>query len=110
MVINTWSLTAEQVPLPVVVKVSVTLPAVISDCEGVYVGVKEVLFGRKDPLPPDQLAPVATVKAPLNEVTALFPHTVKSLPALTVGAAVNEIETWSVTALHDPFDVVVNVS
>ena len=40
-----WSLTAAQLPLPVVVRVSVTLPAAISEAVGVYTAFRAVFDG-----------------------------------------------------------------
>ncbi len=66
------SLTATQSSLPVVVSVRVTDPLDISVAVGVYTAVKLFADGKKDPLPPDQVAPVAIVIAPSSCTCALF--------------------------------------
>ena len=109
-VINIWSLTALHVPLPVVVRVSVTEPFDISDADGVYTAVSVVLFGENDPAPPDHAPPDAIVIFPASVVAVLFAHFVWSTPAFAVGGAEKVIVTWSVTAVHVPFPVVVRVS
>jgi hypothetical protein len=54
------SLTATQLPTPVVVAVSVMLPFAISVAVGMYTGFTAVLPGVKVPAPPLQMMPVAT--------------------------------------------------
>ncbi len=82
------SLTAMQLPTPVVVAVSVTLPLAISAAVGVYTGLTAVLPGVKVPAPPLQMMPAATVYPPFKMAFALLPHSVWSAPAVTVGAGV----------------------
>ena len=68
------------------------------------------MFGVKDPAPPLQIPPVAIVTNPPIGTLALLRHKVKSGPAFAVGLAVKDSCTWSVTAMHVPLPVVVNVS
>ena len=59
--------TGLQVPFPVVVAVSVTVPAAISAADGMYLEFSDTLSGAKDPVPElVQLTPVATVMAAFN--------------------------------------------
>jgi hypothetical protein len=83
------SVTALHNPFPVVVNVSVTDPAEISDGDGEYVAVIAVVFGKKTPFPlVVHIPPVATVVIPFRFTVALFAHTVSSAPVLifAVGA------------------------
>src|SRR6185436_15240296 len=75
-----------------------------------YTAFSTPLFGLKEPAPPLQIPPVATVTAPARVTVGLFAQLVRSAPAFAVGEGVNETVTWSVTALHRPLPVVVNVS
>ena len=68
--------TALQVPLPVVVNIRFTNPAVISAAEGVYVAFKTELLGKNEPPPPDHAPPDAPKTEPFNVTVALFPHAV----------------------------------
>ncbi len=102
IVINISSLTAEQFPLPVVVSVKVTLPALISPAEGVYCVLSTLFPGTKVPVPPVHNPPVAMVTAPFNVAAGLFPHTVISLPAFAVGSSVKVITISSESGLHVP--------
>ena len=68
-----------------------------------------VLLGVNVPAPPDQIPPDAIVTEPFKVTNALFPQTVWSAPAFTVGAGVMVIVILSVTALQFPLPVVVNV-
>jgi hypothetical protein len=110
MVNVTWSLTALQLPLPTVVRVSVTVPAVRSASLGVYTAFSVVLFGLYVPVPPLQVAPVATVIAPTSVIAELFAHTVAFGPASTVGAGVMVITLLLDTALQLPLPVDVSVN
>ena len=111
MVITMLSLEATQLPFPVVVRVSVTVPAVFSAAEGVYTALSVVLEGTNDPEPPDQMAPVATVKPlPFKVTAALLAQTVLSIPALICGEGVNAIVTLSVDGEQIPLPVDVNVN
>ena len=110
MVIIIASLTAIHVPLPVVVSVRLTIPDAISPAVGVYTAFRVFASGLYVPEPPDHCPPVAIVIAPLSVTLALFPHTIWSEPAFTVGDGVKKIVIWSVTAIHEPLPVVVNVS
>ena len=66
-------------------------------------------LGLKVPMPPLQVAPVATLKLPASVATALFEQRLWSTPAFTVGAGVIRYVTWSFTALQRPLPVVVKV-
>src|SRR5436190_7413181 len=68
-----------------------------------------VVLGSKLPAPPLHTPPVATVKEPASATAALFAQTVRSAPALAVGAGVMVKVTWSLTALQLPLPVVVMV-
>ena len=109
MVKVTWSLTALQLPLPTVVSVSVAVPAARSAALGVYTALVLVLFGLYVPVPPLQITPVDTVKAPASVIAELFAHTVAFGPAFTVGAGVKVMTRLSETLLQLPLPVVVNV-
>jgi hypothetical protein len=85
------SLTGRQFPFPVVVTVSVTVPAVFSEAEGVYTALAVVLLGTYDPAPPDQRIPPAPVYDALSVVAALLAQTDRLAPALMVGAGVKVI-------------------
>src|SRR6056297_1056326 len=76
MVIVIRSVTAKQSPFPVVVKVRVTVPAAISAAVGVYVAPRVVVFGLKEPKPPDQIPPVAVVTDPFRVTAAALAQTV----------------------------------
>jgi hypothetical protein len=106
----TASLTALQLPLPAVVKVSVTVPAVRSAALGVYTAFIVVLFGLYVPVPPLQIAPVEPVKEPFKVIALLFAQTVPFAPASTVGEGVKVITRLSDTAVQLPLPVVVKVS
>jgi hypothetical protein len=69
-----------------------------------------LLFGLKVPVPPLQIAPVATVTAPFKMIALLFAHTVPFAPAFTVGAGVKVITRLSETWLQVPLPVLVKVS
>src|SRR5690606_15763977 len=86
--IITWSVAARQLPLPVVVSVSVTLPLAISPGVGMYTAPMLVGPGSKLPAPPLHTAPVATEKDPFSWAAELLAHTTMSDPALAVGAGV----------------------
>jgi hypothetical protein len=87
MVVEFVLLTALQLLLPVVVKVRLVIPAVISAAVGVYVAFIVVVLGEKAPAP-DHIAPVATVNEPLSVMAGLLPHTGAGAPAFTVGLGV----------------------
>src|SRR5690606_40411971 len=74
----TVSLTGVQLPFPVVVKVKVTEPLLISDWVGVYSAFSALAEGENDPKPPLQVPPVATVTLPLSEAVGLFSQTTMS--------------------------------
>ncbi len=102
--------TGLQLPLPVLVSVSVTEPLEISPAVAVYEAVSEVLFGTKDPPPPLQIPPVAIVTEPLRLAVALFEQTVMFDPGLTIGDGLNEMFIVVLTGKQFPFPVVVRVS
>lgn len=69
------------------------------------------MLGEKLPLPEVvQTTPAATVNTAFRFTFALFPQTVTSGPALTVGAGVIVITIWSVAGGHPPLLVEVSVS
>ena len=104
------SLTGRQEPLPVLVRVSVTLPAASSAAVGVYTAFTEVAAGVKVPRPPLQTAPVAPETLPASVTAALLAQALWSAPAFTTGASVKVSVTLSVTARQLPLPVVVSVS
>src|SRR5690606_41479498 len=68
MVHVTWSLTAEQRPLPTVARVRVTLPAVRSAALGVYTALSVLLFGLYVPVPPLHIPPEAPFTMPARVI------------------------------------------
>src|SRR6266536_3160683 len=67
------SVAAAHGPLPVVVKLSFTLPAVLSLAPGKYVAFKLVFDGEKLPVPEVlHIAPVALLNCPFKTTLALF--------------------------------------
>ena len=106
----TCALSALQVPLPTVVNVNVTVPAVRSAALGVYTAFSVFAFGAYVPVPPLHVAPVATVTDPFKEMALLLAHTDPFAPALTVGAGVKVMVRLLVAGKHVPLPVVVNVS
>jgi hypothetical protein len=58
-----------------VVSVKVTVPAARSAALGVYTALSVLLFGLYVPVPPLQIAPVATVTVPVQGDRALLAHT-----------------------------------
>src|SRR5699024_7611881 len=98
--------TAEQLLLPVVVRVSVRLPELISLVVGEYVVLSELASGLYVPRPPDQEPPVATVTIPDRSTSALLAQSILSAPASAVGPSVKLTVISSNTALHVPFEVV----
>ena len=109
MLYVTWSLTALQLPLPTVVSVKVTVPAVRSAALGVYTAVSVALFGLYVPVPPLHTAPVAPLCVPAKVIALLFAHTVPFGPASTDGAGVNVIKRLLCTGLQVPLPVLVKV-
>ena len=105
-----WSLTARQLPLPVVVSVRVKLPEPSSKFEGWYWAFSVCASGRKVPRPPLQVPPEATVTAPFRSITGLLAHTCRSTPASTVGAGVKVMVTVSWSEKQVPLPVVVRYS
>jgi len=85
IVINTLSIIAVQSPFPVLVKVRVTFPAVISAAEGVYIAFRSVLEELYEPEPPLQIPPVAFVTVPAKFTFGLLAHDVRLGPALIIG-------------------------
>ncbi len=67
-------------------------------------------FGEKEPVPDEVQLPLPVDDVPDKATFALFAHTVRSVPALTVGTGVIVIRTLSVTAKQFPFPVEVSVS
>ena len=101
--ICTTSVTWLQLALLVDVKVKFTKPAVSSAALGEYIAFKLVLLGVNVPVPLDQI-PVVVVPdtTPERAVAALFLQEDKSIPALTTGALLIIIITWSTTWLQLP--------
>src|SRR5262245_35011424 len=94
------------------VSVSVTLPATISDGDGVYVGFRTLRLGLNVPVPPVH-EPVVTVPVtdPLSWTCGLVAQTTWSTPALTTVIGSIVIVTWSLTGGHGPVgSFVVSVS
>ena len=68
---------AIQFPLPVVLSVITTLPAVVSAALAIYVTFMVVLLGAKVPVPEeDHIAPPAIVNDPVKATVALLAHLV----------------------------------
>src|SRR5690606_8074909 len=109
MVHVTWSLTAEQRPLPTVARVRVTLPAVRSAALGVYTALSVLLFGLYVPVPPLHIPPEAPFTMPARVIAEALAHTVPFTPASTVGAGVKVIVLLSDTWPQLPLPVVVSV-
>ena len=63
-VISTLSVTGTQLPLPIVVRVSVNVPAAISAGVGVYTALSEAMEGVKVPAPPLHWPPPAPATLP----------------------------------------------
>src|ERR1051326_5236147 len=100
MVTTIESATARQVPLPVELRMSVTVPATVSAALGIYVALSVVLFGTNVPVPVVLHAPpVATVTVPFR-FTPDPAQIVWSGPAFTVGAGVYVIVMVSLVAMH----------
>ena len=91
-----------------VVRVSVTVPAVRSAALGVYTAFKVVLLGLYVPVPPLQVAPVAPFITPAKVIALALEQTVPLGPASTVGAGVKFTLTVSFTAVQLLLPVVVN--
>jgi hypothetical protein len=72
------SVRGEQIPAPVEVRTSVTVPAATSLIEGVYTALRSVLDGAKLPLPDDVQIPVVapTVTVPDSATVAPCEQTV----------------------------------
>jgi hypothetical protein len=69
-----------------------------------------VVLGLKEPLPPLQTPPVATVNEPFSVATGLLVQSDWSGPAFAVGAGVMLYVTSSLTALQLPLPAEVSVS
>lgn len=85
---------------PVVVRVRVTVPALISAAEGVYTALSVFALGLYVPVPPDQVPPVAFVTEPARVIAGLVEQTVCAGPALATGAALMVTSLSDVTAEH----------
>src|SRR6478736_381988 len=84
-VITTWSVSAAQIPLPVVSAINVTFPSESSCDVGVYIVVKPVL-DENEPAPDvDHLISAACETVALKFITELFSQIKRSEPALTTG-------------------------
>ena len=85
MVTTTWLEAAAQPPLLVEVRVSVTVPAVVSALLGTYIAPKVLAFGENVPVPLVVHIPEPVLEVPLNETESLLAQTVIGAPALSVG-------------------------
>jgi hypothetical protein len=70
------SLSALHKPLPVVVRMRLILPELISPDVGAYVALREVPPGENNPSPPDHCPPLAMLTFPLKVTIALFAQSV----------------------------------
>ena len=106
------SVTAVQLPLPVVVRIRFTKLPAISPAVGAYDAPSAFGDGENKPSPPDHCPPAAKFTKPLRFTVALLPHTVWLLPALDIGAGAYVMITWSDTGKHVPLpdDVKVRVT
>ena len=104
------SVTALQFALLPEVRISVTLPAVVSAVLGIYVAFKVLAFGVNVPLPLVLHVPEPVLDVPFKVTLGLVLQTFTFAPAFTFGAGVIVMITVSVTALHNPFPVVVRTS
>lgn len=92
---------------PVVERVSVTIPAMISAALGVYVAFIVVLFGVKAPVPSlVQLLPGAFVIFPLNTTAGLVAQTTRLDPAFAVAKRETVIIASSVDGGQTPLETV----
>lgn len=106
IVMCTVSVTAAHKPFPVEVSTKFVPPALISELLGVYVLFKVVVFGENAPLPNVvHMPPVAFVIMPFKAAFALFPQTVWSVLALTIGFGL--IVTVVVNVFEQPILLVV---
>jgi len=108
--ISTVSSSARHVPLFPDVSTKSTCPAVVSDVLGTYVAFNVVLFGTNDPDPRVVHVPEPVDEVPFRTVFGEEIHVRIVSPATTNGASVNVTCNESVTALHNPFPVVVRYS
>src|SRR5690554_1019975 len=106
----TLSVALVHAPEPIVVRVSVKPPLIISAALGVYSADGSWLLGLKKPMPPLHITPDALVNEPFKETTGLLAQEVKFAPALTVGFLSKEITTSSDSAKQFPLAMVVRVS
>src|SRR4051812_22739502 len=101
------SLTGIQFPFPVVVKVSVIVPPLISAAEAEY-AVDNALGSVNVPVPVVvQVPPADTVTVPVRETVLTSTHSAWSDPALAVGAPPNDRVMKLLTGLQLPIPVVV---
>jgi len=82
------SCSGRQLPLLVVVRNSVTVPAVVSAVLGTYVALSVFAFGENVPLPDVLQVPVPVLLEPFSETFGLLMHTAVFAPAFGTGAGV----------------------
>jgi hypothetical protein len=89
IVTTTWAVTGSQgASWPVVLSVSVTVPAVISAADGLYVAFSVVAFGAKLPVPEDdQVPPVAPSPTVPPRAAVALPEQIVWLPPVLAVAA-----------------------
>ncbi len=93
--------------LPVVVRVNMTEPVVLSAADGVYIGVRDALLKVPVPLLA-QVAPVAgAVIDPVRLIAALLAHTEFTEAMLTVAAGVMVITFVAATGVQVPLPALV---
>src|SRR5688572_9764152 len=102
---ETVSVTALHVPLPVLVKVNRTKPAAISAPEGVYCAFSVFWFGVNVPVPVVDHVPVPVDVVPFSVAFGLLLQRKIVAPASTVGASVIVTTIESNAARHEPLPV-----
>ncbi len=109
---NTVMLSSSQLHIPLFeeVKIKITFPAERSAALGVYVALRVVLFGEKDPLPRVVHAAFPVVLVPLSDASGLLIQTEVFAPAFTLGASEIVTTNGSETGLQLPIPVVVSVN
>lgn len=93
-----------QVVVPDIITM-VTEPAVLSAVLGIYVGLRTVLLGEKDPEPSVVQVTELAELIPLSTGLAAFGQRLRSEPALVKGELVNTICIVSTTCRQLPFPV-----
>ena len=98
-----------QFPLLDVLRISITLPAAISEASGLYVALSVRLSGEKVPPPKVVQMPEPEVEVPFSETAGLFSQIETSAPALATGASEMVTVIASVAGLQLPLPVVLSV-